>query len=88
MERNTIDDISEKETQDVEKEDGLHEGKGQEAPLVESLSILSQRHRIPSWQLAALCRFMGWEDDKLVSDADFRAGLASLQHRRIGGGRM
>lgn len=44
--------------------------------------------RVPSWQQAALCRFMGWEDGKMVSDAEYREALNSLKRRRLGGGRM
>ena len=54
---------------------------------LESLSVLADRHRVPSWQQAALLRFMDWTDDKLVSDAGYRAALENLKHRRIGGGR-
>lgn len=56
-------------------------------PVLESLSVLADRHRISSWQQAALLRFMDWTDDKLVSDAEYRAALENLKHRRIGGGR-
>ena len=56
-------------------------------PVLESLSVLANRHRVPSWQQAALLRFMDWTDDRLVSDAEYRAALENLKHRRIGGGR-
>lgn len=56
-------------------------------PVLESLSVLADRHRVPSWQQAALLRFMDWTDDRLVSDAAYRAALENLKHRRIGGGR-
>lgn len=56
--------------------------------ILENLAVLSQRHRIPSWQLAAMTRYMGWEKDKLVSESEFKAALNILQSRRIGGGRM
>lgn len=56
-------------------------------PALESLSVLADRHRVPSWQQAALLRFMDWTDDKLVSDAAYRAALEELKYRRIGGGR-
>ena len=56
-------------------------------PVLESLSVLADRHRASSWQQAALLRFMDWTDDKLVSDAEYRAALENLKHRRIGGGR-
>ena len=45
---------------------------------LESLSVLADRHRVPSWQQAALLRFMDWTDDKLVSDAAYRAALEEL----------
>lgn len=51
------------------------------------LAVLADRHRVPSWQQAALLRLMGWMDGKRVSDADYRAALESLRTRRIGGGR-
>ena len=59
-----------------------------ETPALENLSVLADRHRVPSWQKAALCRFMGWEDGKMVSDAEYREALNSLKRRRLGGGRM
>lgn len=57
------------------------------SPVLESLSVLADRHRVPSWQQAALLRFMDWTDDRLVSDAEYRAALDNLKYRRIGGGR-
>lgn len=56
-------------------------------PKLESLSALADRHRVVGWQQAALLRLMGWEDDKRVSDAEYRAALETLKSRRIGGGR-
>ena len=56
-------------------------------PVLESLSVLADRHRVPSWQQAALLRFMDWTDDRLVSDAAYRAALEELKYRHIGGGR-
>lgn len=57
------------------------------APKLESLSVLADRHRVVGWQQSALLRLMGWEDDKRVSDAEYRAALDHLKNRRIGGGR-
>ena len=54
---------------------------------LESLSVLADRHRMPSWQQAALCRFMGWAEGKLVSDAEYRDALENLKRRRLCGGR-
>ena len=54
---------------------------------LESLSALADRHRVPSWQQAALCRFMGWAEGKLVSDAEYRDALENLKRRRLCGGR-
>lgn len=56
-------------------------------PKLESLSVLADRHRIPAWQQAALSRYMGWQDDKMVSDDEYRKALTGLRQRRIGGGR-
>lgn len=56
-------------------------------PKMESLSVLADRHRIPAWHQAALLRYMGWQDDKMVTDEDYRNALDELKHRRIGGGR-
>lgn len=52
------------------------------------LSVLASRHRVPSWQQAALLRLMGWADGKMVTDADYQAALAGLHGRRMGGGRL
>ena len=58
-----------------------------QAPALESLSALADRHRVPSWQQAALCRFMGWAEGKLVSAAEYRDALETLKRRRLCGGR-
>ena len=56
-------------------------------PELESVSLLAERHRVPGWQLAALLRFTGWNDDKMIRDEAFRLALAELKNRRTGGGR-
>lgn len=56
-------------------------------PELESVSLLAERHRVPGWQLAALLRFTGWNDDKMIRDEAFRQALAELKNRRTGGGR-
>ncbi len=56
-------------------------------PKLESLSVLADRHRVPSWQQAALVRYMGWADGKMLTDEEYRAALAKLSARRLGGGR-
>lgn len=58
-----------------------------QTPALENLSALADRHRVPSWQQAALCRFMGWAEGKLVSDAEYRDALENLKRRRLCGGR-
>lgn len=88
---------AEKMALEPEQTEGLNDSAPQEAeqpgskneapPALESLSVLAERHRVPAWQQAALCRFMDWTDDRLVSDAAYRAALENLKHRRIGGGR-
>ena len=40
---------------------------------------------MPGWQTAALHRLMGWEPGKKVTGAAYKAGLARLKNRRIGG---
>ena len=55
--------------------------------VLESLSVLADRHRVPAWMQQALLRFMGWLDDKHVSDEEYTAALEQLKTRRIGGGR-
>ena len=52
-----------------------------------SLSALAARHRVPSWQQAALCRYMGWADGKMLTDEAYQAALNSLAQRHMGGGR-
>lgn len=59
-----------------------------EAPALESLAVLADRHRVPTWQQAALCRYMGWENGKMVANADYLDALDKLKTRRVGGGRM
>lgn len=69
------------------KEDVADAAPDDTAPKLESLSVLADRHRVVGWQQSALLRLMGWEDDKRVSDAEYRAALEHLKSRRIGGGR-
>lgn len=57
-------------------------------PALESLTVLADRHRIASWQQAALMRCMGWETGKMATDAEYRAALARLKSRPMGGGRL
>lgn len=71
----------------VDTQEDVAAATEESGPVLESLSVLADRHRVPSWQQAALLRFMDWTDDRLVSDADYRAALGNLKHRRIGGGR-
>jgi len=61
--------------------------QGPQAPLL-AIAALANRHRVPSWQLAAVMRLMGWTDDKLVTEIEFTDALTALGKRRIGGGRM
>lgn len=56
-------------------------------PELEAVSLLAERHRVPGWQLAALLRFTGWNDDKMIRDEAFRQALTELKNRRTGGGR-
>lgn len=58
-----------------------------QAPVLESLSVLAGRHRVPGWQQAALARFMGWADGKMLTDDEYREALKKLASRHIGGGR-
>ena len=50
-------------------------------------SALAARHRVPSWQQAALCRYMGWADGKMLTEEAYQAALNSLAQRHMGGGR-
>lgn len=59
----------------------------QEAAELLSLSVLAARHRVPSWQQAALCRYMGWADGKMLTEEAYQAALNSLAQRHMGGGR-
>ena len=66
--------------------------KDVEAPALESselmsLSVLAARHRVASWQQAALCRYMGWADSKMLTDAEYGEALKQLAARHLGGGR-
>ena len=64
------------------------EAERPQAPLLESIAILSDRHRVPGWQQAALMRMMGWDDGKMVTDAEYRMALDKLRSRRLGVGRL
>jgi hypothetical protein len=60
-----------------------------EAPALEnelkSITELADFFRLPTWQSAALHRLMGWAPGKRVTEAAYKAGLARLKNRRIGG---
>lgn len=59
----------------------------QEVPALFTLDALADKHRVASWQQAALLRFTGWAVGKEVSEADYTAALKNLQYRRMGSGR-
>lgn len=63
------------------------EATDSDSSALESLGVLADRHRVPSWQQAALLRYAGWADDKLVTEAEYAEALEGLKNRRIGGGR-
>jgi hypothetical protein len=50
-----------------------------------TLEELAEANRIPGWQSAALHKLMGWEPGKRVTENVYKAGLARLKNRRIGG---
>lgn len=51
------------------------------------MAQLSRTLRIPGWQLAGILRQQGWEEDRLVTEAEFLAALQDFKTRRMGGGR-
>lgn len=55
---------------------------------LETLATLEDRFRVPAWQQAALCRFMGWNDGKMLTEAEYKDALNKLAARRLGGGRV
>jgi hypothetical protein len=59
----------------------------EEAPELKlyTLEELAEANRVPGWQSAALHKLMGWEPGKRVRAAEYKAGLARLKSRRIGG---
>ncbi|WP_304737176.1 hypothetical protein [uncultured Desulfovibrio sp.] len=62
--------------------------ENREEPALEDIAALAIRHRVAAWEQAALLRMMGWADGKMTTDAEYRAALARLHGRRLGGGRM
>ena len=62
--------------------------RAEAGPQLESLSVLADRHRVPTWMDAALRRMMGWEAGKMVTDAAYREALNGIRTRRMGGGRV
>ena len=60
----------------------------QEVSELESMNVLADRHRVPTWQQSAVNRLMGWEAGKMVSNADYVSALDKLKARPVGGGRM
>ena len=57
-------------------------------PVLMSISELAMKHRLATWQTAALLRLMEWTPEKQVSESEFASALNILHSRRIGGGRM
>lgn len=79
-------ETAEEQEASADPEEDVADAVSEEAKL-ESLSVLADRHRVVSWQQAALCRFMGWADGKMLTDAEYKAALAGLSARHLGGGR-
>ena len=89
------DDIMGVDGQIVQSEDAAQVGASETEGVVaaadgelESLSVLADRHRVPTWQQASVCRLMGWADGKAVTNAEYMDALEKLKTRRVGGGRM
>ncbi len=80
------DEKTQTETCKVQETSAASE-KDVEAPALESLSVLADRYRVAAWQQAALCRFMGWADGKMLTDNEYMNALAKLSVRHLGGGR-
>lgn len=89
------DDIMEADGQIVQSEGAAQSGASKTEDVataaggeLESLSVLADRHRVPTWQQASVCRLMGWADGKAVTNAEYMDALEKLKTRRVGGGRM
>lgn len=76
------------ETGDVAKDATSKPDDAPPQSVLETLSVLADRHRIASWQQAALMRCMGWEAGKMVTDAEYRGALERVRSRPMGGGRL
>lgn len=96
MAENQEENLSVAETKDATQDEiaatseaGITEASPEEQPdsELESLNVLADRHRVPTWQQAALLRFMDWNEDRMVSEDEYLDGLDALKNRRIGGGR-
>ena len=72
----------------LEPDTSVNSPAGNARVALESLAVLANRHRVPGWQQAALMRMMGWDDGKMVTDAEYRMALDKLRSRRLGGGRL
>ena len=70
------------------KDEGRKPAQAEATEPVEDIAVLAVRHRVAAWEQAALMRMMAWADGKEVTDAAYRAALAKLHGRRLGGGRM
>lgn len=89
-EESPVEDAREQTSESAEAREtapGPEKDAAAQAPELKSLSALADRHRVPSWQQAALCRMMGWADGKMLTDAAYKAALAKLSARHLGGGR-
>lgn len=72
----------------LEPDTSVNSPAGNARVALESLAVLANRHRVPGWQQAALMRMMGWDDGKMVTDAEYRMALDKLRSRSLGGGRL
>ncbi|MEG2005794.1 MAG: hypothetical protein RR014_07150 [Bilophila sp.] len=61
--------------------------KAEVTPVLETLSVLADRHRLATWEQAGILRLMGWTEDKQVTAEAYETALDVLRSRRIGGGR-
>lgn len=81
----------EKATQETERPEALAAPEQivtQDENVLLTLDELAQRHRVPTWQLGALLRFMNWETDRRATDDEFAEALRLLSGRPLGGGRL
>lgn len=85
-EEKTADQVLENQPQQENSKQSEIGEKSSEQPQKKLIAFyeLADKHRLPTWQSAAVLKFLGKEDDIFISEQEFLTALEKLHSRSMG----